>query len=442
MSRANETRQVTEAVEQALSYAKAAGADAAATASIDDGQTVACRMQELETLEFHRSQQLSISVFKNQCKGSASTSDLSSRAIQETVNAALQIARFTSEDKCTGLADADLMATEIDDMDLYHPAEHSAEDAIATVLACEKTALDFDNRIDNSEGASYTGSTGTGAYGNTHGFISAKSGTSFSLSCCVISKDDAGMQRDYWYSSERKLDQLESPADIGRKAAERAIRRLSPRKLSTRESSVLFSADIAKTLVGHLFSALSGRAIYREASFLLNQVGKPLLPDGVDIWEEPHLKLGHNSSSYDREGVATRQSKIIEDGRISRYLLSSYSARRLGLETTANAGGTRNVRLTHGDKSLDEMLKTMDTGLFATELIGSSVNIVNGDYSRGVSGFWVENGEIVYPVEELTIAGNLKDIYAGLLEIGGDIDQRGNVHTGSWLLDKLTIAGS
>ncbi len=441
MSRAKETQQVTDAVEQALSFAKAAGAEAAATASIDDGQTVACRMQELETLEFHRSQQLSISVYQNQCKGSASTSDLSKGAIQEAVNAALQIARFTSEDKCTGLADASLMATEIEDMDLYHPAEHSAEAAIATVLECEKTAMDFDDKIDNSEGASYTSSAGTGAYANTHGFISAKSGTSFSLSCCVISKDDAGMQRDYWYSSERKIDQLDSAERIGKKAAERAIRRLSPQKLSTREAPVLFSADIAKTLVGHIFSALSGRAIYQEASFLLDQVGKSLLPDGIDIWEEPHLKQGHNSSSCDREGVATSQSKIIEDGKIARYLLSSYSARRLGLETTANAGGTRNVRLTHGEKNLDEMLHSMGTGLLATELIGSSVNIVNGDYSRGVSGFWVENGEIAFPVEELTVAGNLKDIYAGLVEIGGDLDQRGNFHTGSWLLDKLTIAG-
>lgn len=442
MSRQKESQQVLDAVEQALSIAKAAGAEAAATASVDDGETVACRMQELETLEFHRSQQLSISVYKDQCKGSASTSELSSAAIKETVEAALKIAKFTSEDKCTGLADAELMATEFVDMDLYHPSERSAEKAIATVLECEQAALEHHEAIDNSEGASFTASAGTGAYANTHGFASALSGTNYSLSCSVIAKDESGMQRDYWYSSERISGELLSAKSIGEKAAARAIRRLSPQKLTTREAPVVFSAEIAKSLVGHLFGALSGRAIYREASFLLDKIGEQLLPAGVDIWEDPHIHRGNSSSSYDREGVATRKSHLIEDGRICRYILSTYSARRLGLETTANAGGTRNIRMTHGDKTLEQLLKSMGTGLLATELIGQSVNTVNGDYSRGVSGFWVEDGQIMYPVEELTIAGNLKDMYADLVEIGGDIDERGNVHTGSWLLEKLTIAGS
>jgi len=439
--RAIEVATVTEAVETALKYVRAAGVEGAVKASVDDGTSVACRMQDLETLEVHRSQQLSVTVFNQSCKGSASTSELSDVAIKESVDAALRIAKYTSEDKCAGLADADLMATEIKDMELFHPHELSAEKAIATVLECEKAALDYADEIQNSEGANINAFAGTGAYGNTHGFLQATSGTSYSLSCSVIAADDQGMQRDYWYSSDRDISRLDGATEVGTTAASRAVQRLSPRKLKTCEAPVVFSADIAKSLIGHLFAALAGTAIYREASFLLDQVGEKILPSDISIHEDPHLIRGHKSASYDREGVATKKSYVVENGEISRYLLSSYSARRLGLETTANAGGTRNVRVTHGDKTLDELLHEMGTGLLATELIGQGVNNVTGDYSRGVTGFWVENGELAYPVEELTIAGNLRDMYSGLVEIGADTDTRGNVHTGSWLLEKLTIAG-
>ena len=440
--RAAEVATVSDAVETALKYVRAAGVQGAVAASVDDGTSVGCRMQTLETLEFHRSQQLSVTVFDQSCKGSASTAELSDAAIKETVDAALRIAKYTSEDECAGLADAALMATDIKDMQLFHPYELNAEEAIATVLECEKAALDHAPEIKNSEGANINAFAGTGAYGNTHGFMQATSGTSYSLSCSVIAEDRQGMQRDYWYSSDRDIARLEAAKVVGVSAASRAVRRLSPRKLTTRQAPVIFSADIAKSLIGHLCSALAGTAIYRDASFLLDQVGEKILPENISIHEDPHLVRGHKSASYDREGVATKKSYIVEDGKISRYLLSSYAARRLGLETTANAGGTRNIRITHGEKTLDELMREMGTGLLATELIGQGVNNVTGDYSRGVAGFWVENGELAYPVEELTIAGNLRDMFEGLIEIGVDTDTRGNVHSGSWLLDDLTIAGA
>jgi len=299
--RAAEAATVKDAVETALKYVRAAGAEGAVTASVDDGTSVACRMQELETLEFHRSQQLSVTVFNQSCKGSASTSELSDVAIKESVDAALRIAKHTSEDKCAGLADADLMATDIKDMELFHPHQLSAEEAIATVLKCEKSALDHADEIENSEGANINAFAGTGAFGNTHGFLHAQSGTTYSLSCSVIAANKHGMQRDYWYSGDRDITRLDAPEQVGVTAAARAVRRLSPEKLTTREAPVIFSADIAKSLIGHLFGALSGSAIYREASFLLDQIGEKVLPDNISIHEDPHLVRGHKSSSYDRE---------------------------------------------------------------------------------------------------------------------------------------------
>lgn len=434
--------QVSNAVEMSLDVAKQEGATAAAAgASLDSGLSVTARMGDVETLEHHRGQSLSVTVYQGQRKGSASSSALGADAIRETVEAAMRIARYTSEDPYAGLADADLMAQETADLDLYHPWPLQVDEAIEITKACEAAALSSDKRIVNSEGSSLNTFQGTSAYANSHGFLGVASGSRHSLSCSVIAEDESGMQRDYWYTGSRLAGQLESTESVGLKAAERALARLSPEKLSTRQTPVLFSAELAKGLMGHLVAAVSGGALYRKASFLLDAMGETILPEFVHIYEDPLIPQAPGSSAFDAEGVTTCKSDLIKNGVLERYVLGSYSARKLGLQTTANAGGVRNLRVNNHDLDLPALLKKMGTGFYATELIGHGINMVTGDYSRGAAGFWVEDGEIQYPVAEITVAGNLRDIFQNVQAIGNDVDTRGNIQTGSWLINDLMIAG-
>ena len=433
---------VLQAAETALAEAKKMGAtSAAAGASLDTGLSVNIRKGEVETLEHHRGQSLSVTVYQGQRKGSASTTDLSISAIQDAVAAAISIAKYTSEDDCSGLADADLMATEILDLDLYHRWDLSTEAAIELATQCEAVALQTDSRITNSEGASVNTFEGVSAYANSHGFSATKTGTRHSLNCSVIAEDESGMQRDYAYTSSRLPEMLDSAEQVGKETAERTLRRLSARKLSTRQAPVLFAADISKGLLGSFISAISGGAIYRRSSFLLDSLEKSVFPDFVHIHEAPHIRQAAGSSAFDSEGVATQARDWITDGVLQGFVLGSYSARKLGMQTTGNAGGVRNLSIDSGEDDFQGLLKKMDSGLFVTELIGHGINQVTGDYSRGATGFWVENGEIQYPVEEITIAGNLKDMFQKLVAVGTDVDRRGSTQTGSWLLESMMIAG-
>ncbi len=426
-----------------LAEAKSQGASAAeAGVNLSAGYSVTARLGEVETVEHDRDGGLGVSVYFGQSKGSASTSDLSSDAIRDTVTAACNIARYTSKDKCAGLADAERMATETPDLDLYHPWDIGIEDAIGQAIECEAAARDFDSRVINSEGASISTHRGVTLYGNSHGFLGGYAGTRHSVSCSVIAQQGDSMERDYWYSANRVPDRLESMADIGRKAAERSVNRLQPRKLPTRQAPVVFQADVATSLLRGFIGAIRGAAIYRESSFLLDAMRKPVFPEWVHIHENPLLPREAGSAAFDNEGVATRAQDFIRDGVLQGWVLDSYSARKLGLQTTGNAGGVRNLRIdASADLDLPDLLKVMDTGLLVTELMGQGVNPVTGDYSRGAAGYWVENGEIRYPVSEITVAGNLRDMFMNLNAVGGDIDRRGGTQTGSWLVDGMMIAG-
>ncbi len=430
------------AVATALEEAKKQGATSAdAAAGLDSGLSVTVRNADIETLEHHRNQSLSVTVYQGQRKGSASTSDLSPDAIQEAVEAANRIARFTSEDDCAGLADAELMATDFPDMDLYHPWSLTAEQAIDIARDCEAAAMGQDKRITNSEGASVNAFQGVSAYANSHGFSGIKRGTRHSISCSVIAQDEQGMQRDYDYTSSRIPEKLDDPEKVGRSTAERTVRRLGAQKLSTRKAPVLFASDLSRGLMGHFTSAISGGALYRKATFLLDMLNEGVFPDFVHIYEDPRILQASGSASFDNEGVATRKRDLITQGVLQGYVLGSYSARKLKMQTTGNAGGMRNLRIDSGSDDFTALLRRMGTGLYVTELIGHGINSVTGDYSRGAAGFWVENGEIQYPVEEITVAGNLKDMFLDLQSVGTDIDLRGNTQTGSWLIGEMMIAG-
>lgn len=434
--------QLESLVDQALQEARKQGASAAeAGVSFDSGLSVTVRMGEVETLEFNRDRGLGITVYFGQRKGSASTSDWSASAVRETVQAACAIARFTGEDACAGLADAALMASDVPDLDLCHPWEVTPEQAIDIARSCEDEARAFDARITNSEGGSVSSHQGISVYGNSHGFIGGYPTSRHSISCAVIGKDDAGMQRDYWYTVARDADDMESAASVGRKAGERTVRRLGGRRLKTRQAPVLFAAELATGLLGHLVAAVRGGKLYRRASFLVDHLGKQIFPDFVTIDERPHLKKALGSAPFDSEGVGTRPRDLVSGGVLQGYVLDSYAARRLGMQTTANAGGVHNLSIAPGPQDFAGLLKQMDTGLLVTELMGQGINYVTGDYSRGAAGFWVENGEIQYPVEELTIAGNLRDMFAGLAAVGNDVETRGSIRSGSLLLERMTIAG-
>ncbi len=429
-------------VEDLLSEAKRQGASSAeAAVSSDAGLSASVRMGEVETIEHTRDNGLGISVYFGQRKGSASTSDLSPQAIIDTVQAACSIARYTSEDDCAGLADAELIAQDIPDLDLYHPWDIKVDTAIELGKECEAAALDYAPQINNSDGATLSTHSGLHVYGNSHGFIGGYPSSRHSLSCSVLGQDEQGMQRDYWYTSGRAASDLQGADEVGRKAGERTLARLGARKIGTRQSPVIFQADMAVGLLRNLIGAISGTALYRQSSFLLDHLGKQIFPEFVHIHENPLLPRGLASAPFDAEGVATRARDIVDQGVLQGYALSSYSARKLGMQTTGNAGGVRNLTIEQGELDLAGLLKKMDRGLLVTELMGQGINMVTGDYSRGAAGFWVEDGEIQYPVQEITVAGNLKQMFMQLLAVGRDIDPRTSVRTGSWLIESMTIAG-
>lgn len=429
-------------VDDLLREASRQGATAAeAAASLSAGLETSVRLGEVETVEHTRDNGLGVTVYFDRRKGSASTSDLSLGAIRDTVEAACTIARHTQEDPAAGLADATRMATDPPDLDLFHPWALTVDDAIALAVECEEAARAYDPRIVNSEGADVSTHTGIQLYGNSHGFVGGYPSTRYGVSCAVVAEDGEAMQRDYWWSSARAGEDLDSAASIGRRAGERTIARLNARQLTTRQAPILFSAQMAVGLMRSLVNAISGSSLYRRASFLLDRLDDRIFPEFVRIYEEPLLPRGLGSAPFDGDGVATAAKDLISEGVLRTYLLDAYSARRLGMETTGNAGGARNLRIEMGDMDRSAMLREMGTGLFVTELMGQGANPVTGDYSQGAAGFWVENGEIQYPVEEITIASNLEEMFLGLVAVGKDCDFPGSTRTGSWLIEHMTIAG-
>jgi PmbA protein len=430
-------------IERALEEARVRGASQAeAAVSQDTGLSVGVRLGEVETLEHQRDRSMGITVYFGQRKGSASTADFSLDAVRATVAKACSIARFTAEDACSGLADAALMTHRPLNLDLAHPWNVTADRAIEIAKACEAAALGFDARINNSEGASLATHQGLHVYGNTHGFVGGYPTTSHTLSCVVLAGTGEDMQRDYWYSSSRDWRELEQAEAIGRESARRTIARLGPRKLSTRRAPVLYVPELARGLIGHFVAAIRGSSQYRQSSFLLNSAGQQVFPAGFSIAERPHIRKAMGSAPFDDEGVETRDRELVADGILTGYILSSYSARKLGLKTTGNAGGAHNLVVAPNlAGGMDALLSRMGTGLLVTELMGQGVNMVTGDYSRGAAGFWVENGRVLYPVAEITIAGSLLEMLKGITAVGDDVDMRGGTRVGSILLQEMTIAG-
>ncbi len=442
MQNQEEINRLKNLVQDLLDESKKQGATSAeAGLNVDNGLSVTARLSKVETIEHHCDQGLGITVYIGKKKGSASTNDLSSNSIKETVKAACSIARFSNEDEFSGLPDKDSLATEFPDLDRNHPWNLDAETAIDLAVECEDAARSYDKEINNSEGATVNSHQGISVLGNSLGFLQGYQSTRHSISCSVLGERNGEMQRDYWYSVCRKAENLESTKEIGIKAAKRTIKRLGAQKLSTRQCPVLFSVEVASGLIGSLIGAISGGSLYRKSSFLLDALGTKILPEFIHIHERPHLKMALGSSAYDAEGVSTIARDIVKEGVLQGYVLSSYSARKLGMKNTGNAGGVYNLTVDSGSNDFNAMLKQLGTGLLVTELMGSGVNRVTGDYSRGASGFWVENGQIQYPVEEITIAGNLKDMYKNIVSIGNDVDYRGNIRTGSILIEQMAIAG-
>jgi PmbA protein len=409
--------------------------------SVDTGLSVTARLGEVETLEYQRDRGMGITVYRGKRKGSASTADLSAKAIRETVAKAFSIAGFTAEDECSGLPDPDTVARDIPDLDLNHPWDIEPDAARDMAVACEAAALSFDKRITNSEGATLSSHRGLRVFGNSLGFVGGYPSTVHSLSCVVVAQQKGEMQRDYWYSSVRDWRELENGDHIGRTAAQRALRRLDARKPSTTTAPVLYVPELARGVIGHFLGAIRGGSQYRRSSFLLDAAGQQVFPAWMQMSERPHIRKALGSAPFDSEGCATRDRELIADGVLDGYILSTYSARRLGLKTTGNAGGVHNLIVKSGDDSFDALIKKMNRGLVVTELMGQGVNNVTGDYSRGAAGFWVENGAIAYPVHEITIAGNLKEMLRQIVAVGNDVDARGGVRTGSILIERMTIAG-
>jgi PmbA protein len=425
-----------------LQLAQDAGASMAeAEVSLGVGQNVSVRLDEVETIEYNRDKGMSVTVYFGQRRGHASTSDLSVKALKDTVAAACSIARYTAHDEFCGLADPMRLAREFPDLDLYHPWDISVEQAIELSRACEAAAMDVDARISNSEGAGVSTYEGLFSYANSHGFNHGYPTSRHSLSCSVIAEAGDDMQRDYWYTTARAASDLDAADLVGRIAGERTARRLGARQLKTMQVPVLFDATIAGGLLSHFISAISGGSLYRKSSFLLDSLGQQVFSSLVNIAEQPHLPRGLASSAFDNEGVATQARDLVTAGVLNGYVLSSYSARKLGMATTGNAGGNHNLILESGGLDFDGLLKSMHTGLLVTELLGHGINAVTGDYSRGAAGFWVENGMIVHPVEEITIAGNLREMFRGIVAVGNDVLVQGSKHTGSILIERMTVAG-
>ena len=425
-----------------LDHAQAKGASACEVdVSEGFGQSVTVRKGEVETIEYNRDKGVGITIYAGQRKGYASTSDFSAQALRDTVEAALNIARFTAEDDCAGLADKALMATDLPELDLYHPWDLSVESSIDLARRCEEAAFAASAKISNSEGASISTQQAQFVAANSLGFMGGYPTSRHYISCSVIAGEQDAMQRDDWYTTRRDASELDAPESVGATAARRAEARLGARRVKTGEVPVLFEAPLASTLLGSLVHAASGGALYRKSSFLVDHLGKRIFPEFVNIVERPHIKKGLGSSAFDNDGVATRDRDVVKGGVLEGYFLSTYSARKLGMQTTANAGGCHNLIIEPGEHDLAGLLKQMGRGLLVTELLGQGVNYVNGDYSRGAAGYWVENGVIAYPVEEITIAGNLKDMFAGIVAVGRDVQIRGSRQTGSILIDRMTVAG-
>ena len=406
------------------------------------GQSVSVRKQAVDTIEYNRDKGVGITVYVGQRRGHASTSDFSSPALQAAVNAALSIARFTAEDPCAGLPDEKLLATHIPDLDLYHPWQLEVDDAISLAKRCEQAAFDVSLMIRNSEGATVSVQQSQFVSANSLGFMGGYPSSRHYIACAVIAGKGNDMQRDDWYTTHRNANDLAVPEAIGDYAARRALSRLKARKIKTRQVPVLFEATLAPTLIGSFTAAVSGGALYRKSSFLLDSLGKQIFPKFMQIDERPYLKGAFGSSPFDDDGVVTRDRSVVKDGVLQGYFLSTYTARKLGMQTTGNAGGSHNLIVKSGKHDFKGLLKQMGSGLLVTELLGQGVNYVTGDYSRGAAGYWVENGEIAYPVHEITIAGNLKDMLRGIVEVGNDVLLRGSKHVGSILIDRMTVAGS
>ena len=433
---------LSELSQRLLDRARACGAtQAEVSCSEESGLSVNVRMGEVETVESTRDRGISVTVYFGKRKGSASTADLREESLDSTVEQACAIARHTEDDDAAGLADKELMATDLREFDSWHPWMIDADRAIDLALASEQAGRDSDPRIENSDGASVGTGESISVYANSHGFIGRERSTQHSLSCALIAGRGDAMQRDGWYTIGLSADDLESAATVGRKAAERAASRLEPRQIATGEYPVLFAAEMARSLIGHLLGAASGGALYRRASFLVDAAGKQLFPSWFAVDELPFLPRGFRSASFDAEGVATREAPLVKGGVLQRYILGSYSARKLGLQTTANAGGVHNLQVEANAGDFESMLRGMGRGLLVTELMGQGVNNVTGDYSRGAAGFWVEDGQLQYPVDGITIAGNLKSMFSAIEAVGSDVDPRSHVRTGSILVGRMTVAG-
>ncbi len=427
----------------AIDHAMKNGATAADTEISEGvGQNVSVRKGEIETIEYNKDKGAGVTVYIGQRRGHASTSDLSEAALKSAVDKALTIARYTAEDEAAGLADADRLEKNPPDLDLYHPWALTVEEAAERARACEAAALAVDKRLTNSEGAGVSTHTSHFIYANSLGFCDGYASSRHGISVAVIGEDHDAMQRDYWYSSARDGHLLDAPETVGRIAGERTVRRLNGRKLDTRTCPVVFEAQIATGLIGNFVAAVSGGSLYRKSSFLLDSLGKPVFAPHIHIRETPFVRGGLGSAPFDSEGVACQERDIVKAGVVEGYFLSSYSARKLGMASTGNAGGSHALTVSHGDLDLAGLLREMGTGLFVTELLGHGANMVTGDYSRGAAGFWVENGEIQYPVEEITIAGNLADMFQGIVAIGRDVERRSSKQVGSILLDHMTVAGN
>lgn len=436
-------QELREAVRFAVDIAQKAGATAEVAVTKVSGLSVSTRLQEVENVEFNNDGALGISVYLGQQKGNASTSDLSPTAIKNAVEAALAIAKYTSPDDCAGLAERDLMAFDAPDLDLYQSADIDVDRAAELALQAEKAALDYDERIANSDGASFNSHTGVRVYGNSYGMLQSYLSSRYSLSCCVIAGTDDQLERDYEYTVSRNINELETPIWVGENAAKKTVARLQPQKIATQQTPVIFLNDVATGLIGHLTAAISGGNLYRQSSFLLDHLGKQVLPDWFQISERPHLIGRLASTPFDSEGVRTVSREIVEQGILQTYLLTSYSGRKLGMQSTGHAGGIHNWLVKpNSTGKLTALLRQMGTGLLVTDLMGQGVNMVTGDYSRGASGFWVENGEIQYPVAEITIAGNLKEMLRNIVAVADDVEHRSNIQTGSILLDHMKISGS
>jgi PmbA protein len=435
-------KSLEQVVERALALARSGGATAAeAAVGVSSGLSVTVRLGEVETLEYQRDRSLGVTVYAGHRKGSASTANLSAEAVGETVRKALSIASFTADDEYAGLPDAKLMAGRLPDLDLSHPWELEAPQAVELARRCEAAGLAHDPRIRNSEGASVATHRKLRVFGNSHGFIGGYPSTSHSVSCVVLGQEGDDMQRDYWYTAARDWRALEDIEAVGRKAAEKAVRRLGAGKMATRKAPVLFAPELARGLFGHFTGAIGGAAQYRRSSFLLDAKGERIFPEAISLIERPHLRGALGSAPFDGEGVATRERELVVDGVLDGYLLDSYSARKLGLVTTGNAGGVHNLVVRGHMLDPKTLLRKLGTGLLVTEMMGQGVNPVTGDYSRGAAGFWIESGEVTRPVHEITVAGNLRRMFLGIVALGDDVDTRGAIHSGSLLVDEMTIAG-